>query len=52
MAITVAGDKFVNLQEQEVLLQILDICDSQHALAIGRAPKDLKIAWGWTNKNS
>lgn len=47
MAVTLAGDKFTERHEQEMLLQALNTCDKQYALPTGHAQENLKAAWGW-----
>lgn len=48
MAITMAGDKFVESREQEALIEVLEQCDRMHAWPTGTAIVNLKGAWGWT----
>lgn len=47
MAVTMAGDKFSDHDEQVALLDILDRCDRIHAWPTGDAMTNLKAAWGW-----
>lgn len=49
MAVAAAGDKFTEARDQEALLHVLDICDSQYAFPTGHARENLKAAWGWTH---
>ncbi|KAK6396062.1 hypothetical protein LTR65_010172 [Meristemomyces frigidus] len=47
MGVTMAGDKFTGRREQEALLEVLTMCDRQHAWPTGAAMRNLKVAWGW-----
>lgn len=47
MAVTMAGDKFSDYDEQLALLEVLDQCDKLHAWPTGDAIANLKTAWGW-----
>jgi len=47
MAAVAAGDKFTELHEQEALLHVLNMCDTQYGFPTGHARDDLKAAWGW-----
>ncbi|KAG9953786.1 hypothetical protein KCU85_g1162, partial [Aureobasidium melanogenum] len=47
MAVTMAGDKFTAIKEQEACLQILETCEAEHGWSTTTAQKDLKEAWGW-----
>ena len=49
MAITMAGDKFTSIQDQEAMLEILETTDHQHGWPTDRARDALKVAWGWTS---
>lgn len=46
MAIVAAGDKFTEASEQEALLHVLDVCDSQYCVATEHTRKNLKAIWG------
>lgn len=51
MAITMAGDKFDQRHEQEAVLRILNLCDTEQAWPTGHAQENLKAAWGWAPTN-
>ncbi|KAH7271285.1 hypothetical protein NW759_001328 [Fusarium solani] len=48
LAITMAGDRFTDLQEQEALYRVLQKMDVQTGWPTGSAQQYLKEAWGWT----
>lgn len=50
MSVVAAGDKFTLRSEQEALLNVLNICDSQYAFPTSHARENLKAAWGWTQE--
>ncbi|KAK5129257.1 hypothetical protein LTR08_003722 [Meristemomyces frigidus] len=47
IGVTMAGDKFTERREQDALLNVLHMCDLQHAWPTGAAIRNLKVAWGW-----
>ena len=47
MAVTMAGDKFNELREQQACIRILETCELEHAWSTMSAQEDLKEAWGW-----
>lgn len=48
MAVAMAGDKFTERRDQEALLHVLKVCDSQYAIPTGHTHENLTAAWGWT----
>ncbi|KAI4852682.1 hypothetical protein E4T44_01332 [Aureobasidium sp. EXF-8845] len=48
MAVTMAGDKFIDAKEQEACIRILEICEVEHGWSTITAQEDLKEAWGWS----
>ncbi|KAK7407886.1 hypothetical protein QQX98_009945 [Neonectria punicea] len=48
LAITMAGDRFTDPQEQEALYNILVKIDTQYAWPTGSTQEYLKGAWGWS----
>ena len=52
MGVTMAGDKFTDRSEQEALLEVLRLCDEQHAWPTGAAISNLRMAWGWEESPS
>jgi hypothetical protein len=47
MAVTMAGDKFTEVKEQEACIRILVTCEVEHGWSTLTAQEDLKEAWGW-----
>jgi hypothetical protein len=47
MGVTMAGDKFTEVAEQEACVRILETCEVEHGWSTLTAQEDLKEAWGW-----
>jgi hypothetical protein len=47
MGITMCGDRFTDLHEQEALLDVLKKTEADHAWPTATTQTHLKKAWGW-----
>ena len=51
MGITMCGDRFTELSEQQALLEVLKKTESDHAWPTATAQMHLKRAWGWDEED-